>query len=46
MKNRAKRIVGGFPQSIVCCLLALFLVACASGSVVITGTARLSTDPK
>ena len=31
---------------IACCLLVLFLAGCATGSVILTGTARPSTDPQ
>jgi hypothetical protein len=31
---------------IACCLLALFLMGCATGSVVLVGTARPPTDPQ
>ncbi len=31
---------------ITCCLITLFLVGCATGSVVLTGTARSAVDPQ
>lgn len=35
-----------YSKIIVCCLSALFLIGCATGSVVLVGTARPSTDPQ
>ncbi len=35
-----------YSKIIACCLSALFLIGCATGSVVLTGTARPSTDPQ
>lgn len=33
-------------EIIACCLSALLLAGCATGSVILTGTARPSTDPQ
>jgi len=35
-----------YSKIIACYLLAVFLTGCATGSVVLTGTARPSTDPQ
>ena len=35
-----------YSKIIVCCLSALFLLGCATGSVVLVGTARPPTDPQ
>ncbi|MCF7908165.1 MAG: hypothetical protein K9L86_04760 [Candidatus Omnitrophica bacterium] len=35
-----------YSKIIVCCLVASFLIGCATGSVILTGTARPSTDPQ
>lgn len=35
-----------YSKVFACCLLVLFLVGCATGSVILTGTARPSTDPQ
>jgi hypothetical protein len=35
-----------YAKTIACCLSALYLIGCATGSVVLTGTARPSTAPK
>ena len=35
-----------YSKIILCCLPVLLLIGCATGSVVLTGTARPSTDPQ
>ncbi len=35
-----------YSKFIGCCLTALFLVGCATGSVILTGNARTATDPQ
>jgi hypothetical protein len=35
-----------YPKIIVCCLSVLFLIGCATGSVILIGTARSATDPQ
>lgn len=35
-----------YSKIIACCLAALFLISCATGSVIVTGTVRPATDPQ
>ena len=44
--NRGSKKMKQYSKIIACCLLALFLVGCATGSVILTGTARPPTDPQ
>lgn len=45
-KNRGGKKMKQYSKIILCCLLASFLVGCATGSVILTGTARTATDPE
>lgn len=39
-------MINQYSKIIACCLSALFLISCATGSVIVTGTVRPSTDPQ